>query len=104
MLQNNKKLIALLLLTTVIMFGYAKIVNAGKCGPIVNPISGVSWNCVFPIRIGGLLSLGSAPVPDQDEISSPICSCPSAPIGLSVSFYEPARLIDTVSQAYCLNS
>ena len=38
---------------------------------------------------------------DPDTINNPICVC-GAKIGLRMSFWEPARMIDTVSDPYCL--
>lgn len=62
-----------------------------------NPITDVCWWCIFPIRIGGIkISLGFNNI-DYSDVSSPICICmkPLPRIGLTVSFWEAARLAET---------
>lgn len=61
---------------------------------------------MFPISIGGVVEMGNL---GQDAVNSepmsPVCTCNNGTIpkiGLSVSFWEPARLIDTVSSPYCM--
>jgi len=90
-----------LVLVAISMFP-GKEASAGKCGPdFVNPITDVNWQCIFPIRIGGLMQVSAGGIPDPDPINDPICTCPPAFIGINVSFFEPARMIDTVSDPYC---
>ena len=76
-------------------------------GTFINPVNDVCWSCMFPIKIGGV-SYGRAMVDTQsepaDEVSAPACACPSGTkiiIGLSVVFWEHARLIETVKDPYC---
>lgn len=82
-------------------------VQASPCpSGIINPISDISWQCIFPIRIGGLSIGPNNDTPDPGA-STPnvICSCGSGPslrVGLGISLWEPARIIDTVSDPYCM--
>lgn len=80
-------------------------VLAGKCGPEpINPITDIAWQCIFPIRIGGTLQVKANAPDDPDMINSPICTCMMGPVpnvGMTVSFWEPARIIDTVSDPFC---
>jgi len=99
----NKRLFILLF---ILVAGSLYVENgyAAKCGPeFINPVSDVSWECIFPIRVGGLPSStvkGTGLDEDPDTISNPVCVC-GGTIGLTMSFWEPARVIDTVSDPYC---
>ena len=76
------------------------------CKPrFVNPVTDVCWSCIFPIRIGGV-TVFSSDMPDADTLTSPVCSC-SGPagipvFGLSVSFWEPYRIIEVVADPWCM--
>jgi len=98
------KVAALLLITILWLPAPMKEAHAGRCGPFVNPVTDVSWQCIFPIRIGGLMQVGSSSVPDPDPINNPICTCPPAQVGINVSFYEPARMVDTVVDPFCFTA
>lgn len=69
---------------------------------IFNPLNDVCWHCIFPVRIGGMTILGSDIDSPSDNISSPICVC-GTNIGIKASMWEPARLVETVKDAYCFN-
>ena len=73
-------------------------------GTPLNPVTDVCWQCIFPVKIGGRISTGggSPDLPDSNE--NPFCACGSAgaiTVGVRVSFWEPARMIETVKDAYC---
>lgn len=73
-------------------------------GNMLNFITQVNWGCMFPITIGGLTLFGNG---DDNEAGqgSPICSCfgeGSWKFGLRMGFWEPARIVDTVKDAYCM--
>ena len=75
----------------------------GKCvGRFINPISDVCWSCLFPITICGLPVVPTGE--DTDNPKTPICACgrPIPRIGLPISFWEPARLIDVTRIKFCL--
>lgn len=70
--------------------------------PPLNPITDISWSCIFPISIGGI---GSANTQNPDQNDAPICVCNGGSVprlGLKVSFWEPSRIIDTVADPFCL--
>lgn len=73
---------------------------------MIEPVTDIAWHCVYPIRIGGLLQLtNDEPDGDPDTVGSPICSCVdngSINVGMKVSFWEPARIIDTTQKPGCL--
>ncbi len=73
-------------------------------GTTFDLITKVNWGCMFPITIGGLTLFGNGDDADSG-VSSPVCECfseGSAKFGLKIGFWEPARVIDTVKDAYCM--
>lgn len=85
---------------------FASMSYGGQCGPALNPITDVSWQCIFPMRIGGLIQTnagGSGLDDDPDTISNPVCLC-GGTVGVTMSFWEPARMIDTVTDPYCFGA
>jgi conjugal transfer pilus assembly protein TraU len=78
--------------------------DADCSGKFPNPITDVCWECMFPIRVGGVkLSNG-------EEANAPkrsVCVCPKPPLnqptpGFVVSYFEPARMVDVTRHPYCL--
>jgi conjugal transfer pilus assembly protein TraU len=68
----------------------------------LNPITDISWSCIFPISIGGIATSGADETSQND---TPVCICHEGAVprvGLKVSFWEPARIIDTVADPYCM--
>ena len=104
MISRIVALCSLLFLSTLL----PQAALASKCpSSMLNPISDVSWQCIFPIRIGGLsIGKGDSGMPDPGtETPSPLCTCTTGAInryGIGISMWEPARLIDTVSDPYCM--
>jgi conjugal transfer pilus assembly protein TraU len=86
------------------------------CKPgFLNPVIDVCWQCIFPIKIGGIPikgveQVGNGPLIDTPDLASlPLCICPFPPpvfmrIGIPVSFWEPARFVETVKDPFCFPS
>lgn len=97
-------------LLLVIFFGYmfyASESRAGNCsGSFLNLTTEIAWECIFPISIGGVVEVGGNSGISDDNISDPVCACGGVNpiVGLTASFWEPARVIDTVQDAWCLNA
>lgn len=76
----------------------------------LNPITGINWQCAFPMNLGGVISFGkTTDNGDSDtEIDFPVCSCllqgGSTIVGINTAFWEPSRLIETVKDPYCFPS
>jgi conjugal transfer pilus assembly protein TraU len=93
-----------LMVLVALLWGAVSTAEA-RCvpGSMINPVTDVVWDCIFPISIAGIpIDLGNHP-PDNDK-SGFFCSCPRAGIpspGFLVSFWEPARMVDTVKDAWC---
>ncbi len=100
-----RSLFLVLLLSSFLIPGPA----LGKCDSRpINPVTDICWQCIFPIQFGGKLTLGNSQgqVPVENT-SPPVCACfngGSLTIGVTASFYEPARMIETVHDAYCFPS
>ena len=83
--------------------------HASKCpaDTIFNPITKVRWTCVFPITIGGV-RVGTfdklSSTLDAQSSTSPLCFCregASFIFGVKVSFWEPNRMVDIVTEPGC---
>ena len=69
-------------------------------------VSDLCYECIFPITISGI-TLITGPMDDPNPSSRmPLCICedPFPRIGIPVSFFEPSRLIEVVSEPYCFPS
>ncbi len=75
--------------------------DAGQ-GKMINPISDVSWECLFPITVSGVNV--TPKYKDQTKHTTRICSCAGVPpkIGIPITFWEPLRLVDVTRHAYTL--
>lgn len=97
----NKSIIVLL-----ILLGTGKV-YAGSCSDSFLSIpTEVNWQCVFPISIGGVVEMADHQNIGDDNIGDSICACggTNPTVGITVSFWEPARVIDTVHDAWCMNA
>ena len=69
----------------------------------MDPINDVVWDCIFPITIASIpLDFGNHP-PDN-EAGGLLCECPGQGIygiGFLVTFWEPARVVETVADPWC---
>ena len=93
-----------------IMFGLLLSVSVAQAvgkackGKVLNPVTDICWQCLFPVKIGGA-SFGRSGEPAPGNVSSPVCACPDSRgalvVGVSVAFWEHARLIETVKDPYC---
>lgn len=107
-LNANTSIRTIINISMIILFGlFAVKAHGGSCSKgFLSIPTEVNWQCVFPISIAGVVEIGSGSSSD-DSIESPICVCGSGSgvtVGLSASFWEPARVIDTVRDAWCMNA
>lgn len=70
---------------------------------MLNPITDISWRCMFPLTVAGI-TLVPGEGGDRGDIGNPICTCKTESgipfFGLKTQFWEPSRMIDTVSEPY----
>jgi conjugal transfer pilus assembly protein TraU len=83
--------------------------NAGAVckDDILNPITDIDWQGIFPVSIGGIELIGSDIDTAPPNLSSAWCTCTNGgnvTVGFSASFWEPARIIETVKDPYCFPS
>ncbi|MFW9603442.1 MAG: TraU family protein [Trichlorobacter sp.] len=75
--------------------------SAGCQGEAINPVTDICWSCLLPIQIGAV-SHGGTPAGATPD---PVCLCPNGSggisIGLTVSFFEHARLVEAVREPFC---
>lgn len=98
------KFIFVMVMAGMLMAGTFPTVAHAVCkGTFVNPLTDVSWECMFPIRLAGVRVSPSAPDPES-YISTPLCSCQDGAftrIGMVMGFREPAYMVDVVKDAWC---
>lgn len=73
-----------------------------KCvGRFVNPATDICWKCLFPLKIMGVTVVKGGPDPKSPR--TPICHCkdPFPRVGIPISFWEPARLVDVTRTPFC---
>ena len=69
-------------------------------------VGSLCYSCTFPISVGGI-KLTPEPMPDPaGSVRSPVCVCndPFPRVGIPVSFYEPSRVIEIVSDPFCFTT
>lgn len=96
----------------ILMATSAYASGSGCSDAPINPVTDVCWECMYPFKIGGVSILDDNQYKDTVDSGvpdSPICTCPQvAPpfvkIGITFSFWEPARLVETVKSPYCFPS
>ena len=75
-----------------------------KCeSDFINIVTDISWKCMFPINIAGVsMGSGEDTINENDSVT---CTCKKGDIpriGLRYGLWEPSRVIDTVSDPYCM--
>ena len=120
--KRNYKISFLLGIIFLGMFGYGPVWSA--VGGELNPpgltcqdafpdlFKDICWKCIFPIRVGGKIVFGKD-MPDNVDTANPddwnpsdyFCTCKNSrggtDIGIYVSFWEPARVIEAVRKPNC---
>ncbi|MCG9628814.1 TraU family protein [Vibrio mediterranei] len=83
--------------------------TCGSTG-MLNPITDICWDCIFPLRIGSTTTAPSTQgLPDDNAGGSPVGECPAPPpvfyrVGVNLSYWEPYSLVDVVREPYCLEN
>ena len=101
--MKSIKKIALLLLLILNVNSYACEEDKKA---LANIVSDLCYECIFPITISGI-TLIQGPMDDPSSSSrDPLCICtdPFPRLGIPISYFEPSRLIEVVSEPYCFPS
>jgi len=80
-------------------------------GRFTDPIGDICWNCMFPLSIGDM-NVVKGPDNDADPSNpkDPVCFCidngtpPLPQFGLTLGFWEPARLVELTHTPFCFPS
>jgi len=93
----------LLLVVFLEFAGETALADARCYGKFPNPISDICWSCALPIKIGKAEIASSGQEDNNSEPGGIICLCmgDTPRVGLSMSFWEPARISETVRIPYC---
>jgi len=88
-----------------ILLAATSVLAGVKSGQFMNPITDVAWQEIFPIKIAGIKLFDSGNYDTDDPATAPICVCPAPPplfirVGIPISFWEPARMIETVATPF----
>lgn len=79
----------------------------GACAPTgaltVDLVAKIDYSAMFPLRMAGATIVPGRMPDATGMISSPICTCadPFPRIGVPISFYEPSRIVEVVTDAWC---
>lgn len=98
------------LIMTCVLFSLLATRVSAICPTGIKLLDIVNWQSIFPITIAGIpVSHSTDTVKTIDSTRTPICICPmDMPpffrVGLTVGFWEPARFIETVKDAWCMPS
>ena len=95
--------IKIIILILLIISNHSSFADQTCQGRFINPITDVSWSALFPISIGNVAVAGRRPDPPNPSL--PVCLCQTGGlprIGITLGFWEPARLADVTQTPYCL--
>jgi conjugal transfer pilus assembly protein TraU len=100
--RHTLTILTILLILVTVTYAHGA---SGACkGQVINPVTDICWQCMFPVKMGGI-SYGNGAESAPGNITSPVCACPSGngslTIGVSTAFWEHARLIETVKDPFC---
>jgi conjugal transfer pilus assembly protein TraU len=71
---------------------------------MLNPVTDICWDCIFPISIGAVeIPPSTHNRPDTVNFPSPICVCGDEP-GLAIGYWEPIRMVDVTKKPFCMTS
>ena len=74
-------------------------------GRMINPITDICWECIFPITIGNIpIVMGKRA--DTSNPSNPVCICQGKilglpQVGIAIGLWEGIRLIDVTKSPFC---
>ncbi len=74
---------------------------------ILNPVTDVCWNCLFPLRIASVPIIpNSSGLPDYNQQKTPICQCPAPPpifirVGIPMEYWAPTYTMEVVKDPMC---
>ncbi|MDB2613581.1 TraU family protein [Chlamydiales bacterium] len=87
------------LIVIFLLFIAPLLANNGK---VINPITDICWECIFPIKVAGVNVTPESK--DASHSNKKVCSCAGTPpkIGIPLSFWEPSYIVDVTRHPYRL--
>lgn len=102
---TNMKSILNVLITVLVIYSPTAQADTTCEGKFMNPITDICWSCIFPMKLGGANLIPFGQEDFDSGVEDAFCACGSPPrVGMSISFFEPARLIEAVRRPYCFVS
>ncbi|WP_457569189.1 TraU family protein [Desulfurobacterium sp.] len=80
--------------------------SSGTSCSFFNPFADVCWDCIFPIRMGGVKFATKPGFDDTTTVHSPVCVCntPLPRLGITMSIWAPMRLSEVVKNPWSFPS
>jgi conjugal transfer pilus assembly protein TraU len=78
----------------------------GLCqGRFPNLFTDICWSCLLPVSFGPWRVATFNQEDTDTQPPLPVCACPGVPpkVGVTVGFWEPARVVETVRRPWCLH-
>ena len=101
------RLIRTLFLSVLLSTAFVGNVSASCSGRIINPVTDVCWECLFPITIGNNLPFQTGPFADVETDAEALCACSgeaNITLGMNLGFWEPIRTMEIVREPFCFPS
>jgi conjugal transfer pilus assembly protein TraU len=98
------------LLLLIVLFHAVETEAICRPGIPLNPVTDLCWQCIFPVSIAGIEIIPGPLENNVPDLSGlPVCTCPAPPPvfirpGIPISFWEPARYVETVKDPFCFPS
>lgn len=92
------------LIVAITLMIISEVAIAGKCGPVMNPVTDINWGCMFPMRTGGLVEFSNGQSDPSSTTENIPCRCMKGDLpylGIPWSYWEPFAIVDTVSDPWC---
>lgn len=108
--SGNRNRVVKGILVLLVLFHAVDAQAVCRSGSPLNPVTDLCWQCIFPVSIAGIEIIPGPLENNVPDLSGmPVCTCPAPPplfirIGIPVSFWEPARYVETVKDPYCFPS
>lgn len=94
------------LIRCVLVFLWSAECLASCFGRVINPVTDIAWDGVFPITVAGA-AVSTEGINDPKTDAPAVCVCQKGPVlrpGVNLSFFEPIRTAEVVRQAFCFPS
>jgi conjugal transfer pilus assembly protein TraU len=103
--MNRKKYTVIILFVFLLKLMFTPGAYSECKGKFLNPVSEVAWSNMFPFKIGGVTIMEGSDKPiNLEEVMKDrnvICTCDDPPVGITIEFWTPDWIIDSVVDPGC---